>query len=207
MVQKYVGIDPQQWWGWSLVEMFGEGVKSYMTFIHPEDLIIHKRVNHLLLETLADCSYEEKHNLRIVLNFRLRKSDGSYVQISQLSRVLELDADENIQTLLVLLHENNYLSDPLKFFIRFWGISRKEKLYEYRMANDELIELGLPTKREMEIIRLLNSGQDSQQIAEQLFISKNTADTHRRRILQKLCLKSTSELTHLVSITRLLDNY
>lgn len=207
MVQKYVGLDPKNWWGWSLDEMFGEGVKSYMALIHPEDLVVHEQINYLLFETLATCSQEEKHQLRILFNFRLKKSDGSYIEISQLTRIVELDSEGNIQTLLVLLQEINYINVSRKCYIRFWGIPAKEKLYEYRLLNQELVELGTLTERETEIARHVVTGQESQAIAHQLFISKHTIDTHRRRILQKFQLKNTQELMHFVFVTRLLDSY
>ncbi len=49
--------------------------------------------------------------------------------------------------------------------------------------------------REKEVAKLLCKGLTSQEIAEILFISKHTVDTHRRRILEKLGIKSTAELT------------
>ena len=50
------------------------------------------------------------------------------------------------------------------------------------------------SKREKEIIRLIVQGKTSKEIAQALFISKNTVDTHRRNILDKTGLKSTAEL-------------
>jgi len=41
------------------------------------------------------------------------------------------------------------------------------------------------TKREREIISCIETGLCSKQIAQRLFISKNTVDTHRRNILKK----------------------
>jgi len=207
MTQKYVGIDLKNWWGWSLKEMFGEGVKSYMSFIHTEDLAIHEEVNHLLFQTLSECNYEEKHRLRIMLNFRLRKSNGDYAQILQLTRILELEPDGTIQSLLVVLQEFNHAIDFPKRYIRFLGVSHQEQLYEYQIQSREIVKLVLPSKREKEIIGFLVAGHDSQQIADRLFISKHTIDTHRRRILQKFYLKNTHELSYLVSMTRLLDSY
>ncbi len=54
-----------------------------------------------------------------------------------------------------------------------------------------LIQLS---EREKEIIRLIVQGKTSKEIAEFLCISKNTVDTHRRSILNKTKLKSSSEL-------------
>lgn len=50
------------------------------------------------------------------------------------------------------------------------------------------------TERELDIVRELVNGSDSQQIAAKFFISKNTVDTHRRNILLKLDFSSTMEL-------------
>ncbi len=44
------------------------------------------------------------------------------------------------------------------------------------------------SNREKDIVSLLSLGLDSQAIANQLFISKNTVDTHRRNIKAKLGL-------------------
>jgi DNA-binding NarL/FixJ family response regulator len=41
------------------------------------------------------------------------------------------------------------------------------------------------TERELEIVKLIAMEYSSEQIAEKLFISKHTVDTHRKNILQK----------------------
>lgn len=50
------------------------------------------------------------------------------------------------------------------------------------------------TKRELEIIRLLAKAHTTAEIAEQLFLSPYTIDTHRKNILSKLNLKNTPAL-------------
>jgi two-component system nitrate/nitrite response regulator NarL len=50
------------------------------------------------------------------------------------------------------------------------------------------------TTREIEIIKLLAKGLNSNEIAEQLFISENTVETHRRNILRKTNTHSTVEM-------------
>lgn len=48
------------------------------------------------------------------------------------------------------------------------------------------------THRENEIITLISEGYTNEQIAEQLFISKHTVNTHRKNILSKLGVKNTA---------------
>ena len=45
------------------------------------------------------------------------------------------------------------------------------------------------------VLKLLVSGMNAKQIAAQLSISKNTVDTHRRRIMDKVGCNSMAELT------------
>ena len=50
------------------------------------------------------------------------------------------------------------------------------------------------TKREIEILDLLSRGLSSNDIAEALFISKNTVNFHRRQLLKKTSSKNIAEL-------------
>lgn len=50
------------------------------------------------------------------------------------------------------------------------------------------------TKREQEVLALVASGKSNQEVADDLFISIKTVDTHKNHILDKLGLKNTAEL-------------
>jgi len=50
------------------------------------------------------------------------------------------------------------------------------------------------SKREFEILKLFAEGYSNPQIAEQLFISTRTVESHKNHIMQKLNLKSTVDL-------------
>lgn len=51
------------------------------------------------------------------------------------------------------------------------------------------------TRRETEILRLINQQLTNQQIATRLYLSIYTVETHRKNIMQKLRLKSPAALT------------
>lgn len=61
------------------------------------------------------------------------------------------------------------------------------------------------TKRETEILRLIASGFAGRQIAEKLFISERTVDTHRTHIRNKTRCRNTAELTRYAMENRILD--
>jgi two-component system, NarL family, nitrate/nitrite response regulator NarL len=60
------------------------------------------------------------------------------------------------------------------------------------------------TKREREIIKLIAEGMTNTEVAEKLFISKATAETHRKNILSKLALKNTAALVRFATENNLL---
>ncbi len=54
------------------------------------------------------------------------------------------------------------------------------------------------TRREMEIALLISNGNSTREIAEKLHISRETAATHRKRILKKLGQRNTASLIHYI---------
>jgi DNA-binding CsgD family transcriptional regulator len=50
------------------------------------------------------------------------------------------------------------------------------------------------TKRELEILKLIAEEYTNQEIAEKLFISPRTVDSHRGALLQKVGVKNTAGL-------------
>jgi DNA-binding NarL/FixJ family response regulator len=62
------------------------------------------------------------------------------------------------------------------------------------------------SEREREVLRLLALGHTNQEIAEQLYISVRTAETHRAHIMQKLGFSSRAELVRYAIAHGLLDS-
>lgn len=73
------------------------------------------------------------------------------------------------------------------------GKSYYDQIQNFSKDDKELKEYSL-SDRELEIIRKLGDGLTSSQIADALFISEHTVKTHRKNILKKLNLHSSSEL-------------
>ena len=74
------------------------------------------------------------------------------------------------------------------------------KMYDNKLivnnlhSEDSFVKFRNLTKREVEVIKLLKDGMTSQAIADTLFLSVFTVNTHRKNILFKLNLKNTADL-------------
>ena len=50
------------------------------------------------------------------------------------------------------------------------------------------------TARELEVLELLSRGFSSKEISEQLYISSNTVEYHRKQLLRKTAARNAAEL-------------
>lgn len=84
-----------------------------------------------------------------------------------------------------------------------YATKRKEKFFckkildvvledEYGASND--CNPGNLSERELEIVRYTVEGNTAKQIADKLYLSHHTVNTHRKNIMKKLGIKSSSEL-------------
>lgn len=71
-----------------------------------------------------------------------------------------------------------------------------EDFYSHEKGNKPLTKKmqGDITKREYEVLELVAQGRSTKEVAEELFISVKTVETHKTHILEKLGLKNTAEL-------------
>jgi len=94
-----------------------------------------------------------------------------------------------------------------RFLCSELGLAMLRKVLD-REVGSELAEIKKPgqlTRRETEILRLLSEGLTTSEMAEKLFTSKRTIETHRQNILEKTHTKNTAALIRLAMTQGLLD--
>ena len=108
----------------------------------------------------------------------------SCLQQGAMGYILKINGkDELLRAILDIAGDRRYL-DPKVTEILIGGPQECETLQLHRGPN--LGSEKLLTKREQEILHHLAKGETSSNIAELLFISVNTVDTHRKNIISKL---------------------
>lgn len=99
------------------------------------------------------------------------------------------DREELIQAVKSVAAGNNFFSKDISMMIINNYIKTAKEGEERENFK------GIPlTKREIEILKLIATGYSNQEIANILYISYNTVDTHRKNIMHKLSIKNTAGL-------------
>jgi len=98
--------------------------------------------------------------------------------------LLKNASNEEIMAALAQLDENNfYVTRSVQHEMD------RRKIYRDRFAQKMKL-----TRRELEVIEKLARGESSQEIAEKLFLSQHTVETHRKNIFRKLEINNIADL-------------
>jgi two-component system response regulator DegU len=101
--------------------------------------------------------------------------------------------DELIKAIKAVESGETYCSGEVsKILLNKFLMSSKSK--KLKVEAEEKLEL---TKREKEILKLISDGLSNKEIANKLFVSTRTIDTHRYNLMQKLGVKNGAELVRL----------
>ena len=124
---------------------------------------------HAGLRILAITSIEQRH---VVDQMLAAGANGFILKSSDTSEILE--------ALKQILSGNQYISKSVS-----------DLLHGKLSSNSDLPVL---TRREVEVLKLIADGLTNQEIADKLFISSWTVDSHRKNLLLKFNAKNTAIL-------------
>lgn len=164
--------------------------------------------NQVLFETLTN----KKPDL-LIMNCDQSNSFSinDIKQVKQLhanTKILIISTDKNPTYILSILElgVHGYLTrecDEGELINAIFAIANNQKFYCNKIiniilekklnSNDDCDPTSL-SQRETEITTLIAKGMTSKEIATKLFLSPHTINTHRKNIMKKLGVKSTSEL-------------
>ncbi len=189
---------------WSLNKItFSRGIKAFLGYktdefdmamalnrVHPEDEMIVSRVikgivNHCIDENVAGNS--EFLNI----TYRMMRKDGSFVKVLRKSSAYEVDEQGRMTSNWSIITDIGFISNnnQVEWDIYANGMDViKFKNNVYREFEDFF------TPTELLIINALKKGLKSEQIANDLNISKHTVATHRKNINKKSNCSSAQQV-------------
>ena len=152
--------------------------------IHPEDLK-EKHLEELrFYHFVMSLPMEKRPNYYLYSHLRMKSAVGTYLNV--LHRMYYLSYDKN---------------GCARFALCLYNLSPTDEavhLIVDSLTGDKLAPESCPcdhilSKRELEILSLIQNGAMSKEIASELFISINTVNRHRQNILMKLQATNSME--------------
>lgn len=175
-----------------------EGYSFFFRLMHSDDIAFVLDTSIRAIEFMLDVPPDERKDYKTVFEFRLRNKEGKYIRFIQQLVNLELDLQGNMWLILILMDVNPNQQGS-KQLLRSTINMKTGKVYPFTEEKEE--KQSHLTRREIEILGLIAKGMVSKEIAEQLYLSVNTVNNHRQRIIEKMDVSNTSEaLTYAMRI-------
>lgn len=106
-----------------------------------------------------------------------------------------IDRNELLEAIDQVLNGKIYLSKD----------ANDKVLEQYRNLNTAMQQVPVLTRRETEILLLLNDGLSGPEIAKKLFVSPHTVESHRKNLMQKFNAGTSQLLLKLARQYKLID--
>ena len=164
----------------------------FLTTTHPDDLKRHHLARSKLI-SVAEELYIQKSGTRIIsANFRGRKPESNeYADYLYQCFIFYSKIPYESTFLILVITDISEFDKPFKGFHYYIGNDPKI----FRFPDKELLASGLIfSHSEFRIIELIEQGLGTKEIAEKLFRSPLTINTHRSNIIKKAGKSSITEV-------------
>jgi DNA-binding CsgD family transcriptional regulator len=156
---------------------------------HPDDRgqLVNMQIDHAYFIYGLDPQYRNDYSN--TYKFRMRNAQNKYLNVMSRQRVIQQDANGKAW---IVMGEVNILPDqrPLD---EVQGITVNLKTGHIFPISQAIGHDTSLSKREIEILKLVQSGCLSKEIADRLCLSLNTVNNHRKNILRKLQVANSIE--------------
>ena len=172
------------------------------TLFHPDDAPKVIWLTKSTLEFVHRHFSPEPFQTNLLVDYRIRKRDGSYIRILRQSTVFDTDDDGRIVATLSLCTDITQIKPAGD--VR-WQVTGVKNIGNFETEGISSVDRFNFSDREREIIKLVAAGKSSEAISKELNISINTVNTHRRNILKKAGMHNTAEIVKYGIETGILD--
>lgn len=162
----------------------------FFEFIHKCEYERFSAARTAFFKMSQDLFKEQNGESVISITLKLRQPDGEYINVLYQHYMYFHEAAKRVYLLQV--HTNiDWIKKIKNGFYYYNG----KDLSTFRYPDKTMLNQGIVySVRELEIISLVGSGLNSDQIGDKLFISPHTVNKHRRNILKKSGVAHVSDL-------------
>lgn len=206
---EYVSDSIQSHLGYDLKGYSSEELSNFIfsTIVHPQhgDFLLNRILPPIFQYFKENSTMVNGTDFRYTCCMKMKNIHDVYEWYLVDTVIIEVsDTGFPVRTLITCTNINQFKKDECIYY----NIVKKNSdgVYEVMLegvANNIKDDYKL-TAREIEIINLIAQGNTNNQIAQKLFISLNTVQTHRKNILRKTKCNGTAELTNFAFVRGLL---
>lgn len=126
-------------------------------------------------------------------NFLLHPPKTHKHHISLLGNGLEINPDGSMIVMMLIIKDVGALVKDNDVWWSEFRINNTDTYY-FHHSDKRFLEGSILSDREKEVLRLVESGKDTKEIADELFLSPHTVDKHKKNMLERTGAKDTSSL-------------
>ncbi|TXK52142.1 PAS domain-containing protein [Pontibacter qinzhouensis] len=191
---EFVSDNVFELFGYSKNEFLQHGLSFSNTIAHPEDLQHSWKLIKKIWDFILHVPLAEQVQYKFSYDFRIVKPCGKVVRVLAQNSVLQTDSHGNITHVLIVYSDISHLKKHSDVATSF--ISSGTSVYHFTSVEDNKAGSTIKSlsKRELEIVKLMSEGYSSKLIADKLFISFHTVNTHRQKIMEKTNTHNTGGL-------------
>jgi len=206
-------------------QLFREGIEMIINSVPEFELILEVPDGQALLDgiesaptppdvVLLDLNMPRKDGMETTIELRAKHPDIKILILTMFDQedyilhlldlgangyILKNSAASDVKTAIrTLVEKEFYFTDQISQ-IMVSGLRKKRKLPPAFFAGDRL------TIREQEVLGLISSELTASEIAEKLFVSVRTIETHRKNLMDKLGAKNTAGIVYRAMKLGILD--
>jgi DNA-binding NarL/FixJ family response regulator len=185
---KIVLVDDHQMFLDGMIAVLSQEEDMQILFVENSAKVALKKIKNQVPDiVITDISMPDMNGLEFV---KILKKDFPEIKILVLSMFENIQSSEGIDGYLLKETDKKTLIKSINGIVL-----RNEKHFIAENKKNSLdFNKSILSPREKEIIQLIAQEYTTEQIAERLFISKNTIDTHRKNIFYKLDVKNIAGL-------------
>lgn len=177
--------------GYKVADM---NLTSLFNKIHPEDQPWFLNIENKAVEFFSQLSIEQIPNYKLRYDYRMQKSDGTYMRVLQQVITIQYSETGGILKTLGVHTDISHLKMEGKPVLSFIGLNGEPSYIDVDIKKVFGTSSGFLSERESQILSLLIDGKETKEIATILFITPATVSTHRKNMLAKTKARNTAEM-------------
>ena len=191
----YLSKNVKDIWGYNIEDNLVLGILQYVNMMSFNHALFPIIAGKWYLNCLNSVAYKDKINQKVAFigaqfKTRIGQTKRTFIQTGH----LEEDTDRNPINIINSIQDISHLMKDDFWWGRYAYGEDGQKVKYYHSSIGKAVDGDIITDREKDILRLIQQGFDSAEIADKLCLSLATIHTHRKNMLARTGMKDVTAL-------------